>query len=439
MASIVAVVNCIYVVLFSSIFDPHWFDVLIFPGGCAITVLGAVELLARLGHVRLFHFTPITRLNATFDGLAGLAALISFQGIFNFLTGRPHGIELLLIGRSIDMIRVMRFFSIFREVVRRSGDVFPALTGPLALVLSSVHLFTYLGMALWGGAIIVGDYEDEIEPLYDYNNFNSYTEGLVTMFQVLVVNDWHAIALVFLYASRCSNAFIVYPFFVGANLLCVSIMLNCLTAFFVGAFVTKLNDDVDAAAGEVMAASGSNGDFTAHSSRAVQRMTSQLSIRDKKDEVVEEDASDAESEEQYEFDVYEREGYDKIMRTVAYGNDDDDEFARQICDVLEVFESLCPGRERVGYMICCQKTLNRYGNRRFQSYARHYVHENALHMVVSDMHAELLLFSSRDRVLMREFLHLEDPKKKLEITASLIRQQPAMSLFVSRIVKSNSL
>jgi len=87
-------------------------------------------------------------------------------------------------------------------------------------------------------------------------------------------------------------------------------------------------------------------------------------------------------------------------------------------------------------MVCCQKTLNRYGNRRFQSYARHYVHENALHMVVSDMHAELLLFSSRDRVLLREFRHLEDPSKKLEITASLIRQQPAMSLFVSRIVRS---
>lgn len=123
-----------------------------------------------------------------------------------------------------------------------------------------------------------------------------------------------------------------------------SIVSKHFFLLFYTAFVTKLNDDVDAAAGEVMAASGSNGDFTAHSSRAVQRMTSQLSIRDKKDEVVEEDASDAESEEQYEFDVYEREGYDKIMRTVAYGNDDDDEFARQICDVLEVFESLCPGR-----------------------------------------------------------------------------------------------
>jgi len=234
MASIVAVANCAYVVMFSSIFDPKWFETITFPVGCILTVLGAFELLTRLGHVKLFHFTPITRLNTTFDGLAAVAAIISFQGIFNYLTGRPHGLELLLIGRSIDMIRVMRFFPIFRDVVRRSGDVFPALTGPLALVLSSIHLFTYFGMALWGGAIMIGDYEDEIEPLYDYNNFNTYTEGLVTMFQVLVVNDWHAIAIVFLYATRCSSAFIVYPFFVGANLICVSIMLNCLTAFFVG-------------------------------------------------------------------------------------------------------------------------------------------------------------------------------------------------------------
>lgn len=85
-------------------------------------------------------------------------------------------------------------------------------------------------------------------------------------------------------------------------------------------------------------------------------------------------------------------------------------------------------------MVCCQQTLNRYGNRRFQTYAKQYIHENALHMVVSDMHAELLLFSSQERILIREFRHLRDANKKLEITASLIRQQPAMSLFVSRIV-----
>lgn len=424
-ASFVAVTNCLYVILLSSSFNMEWFNTIVFPAGCIITGLGAFELVARFGHVRIFQFTPITRLNATFDGLAAMAAVISCFGIINYLVARSYGMELLLMGRAVDMIRVMRFFGIFRDVVRRSGDVFPTLAGPFALVMSTVHLFTYLGMALWGGAITIGSYGDKIEPFYDLNNFNTYTEGLVSMFQLLVVNDWHAIANIFLYATRHSSPYIVYPFFIGANLICVSIMLNCLTAFFVGAFVTKLNDDMDATAEVTSSGLGFSLD---HSRPTVQRQMTDRSVKE------EEEGDNDEEDEQYEFDVYEREGYDKIMRTVAGGNDHHDEFARSICDVLEVFESLVSGRERVGYMVCCQQTLNRYGNRRFQSYAKNFIHENALHMVVSDMHAELLLFASRGRVLQREFKHLEASDEKLEITASLIRQKPDVSLFVSRVV-----
>ena len=135
-------------------------------------------------------------------------------------------------GRALDMIRVMRFFQIFRDVVRRSSDVLPALLGPMALVVTMLHIFVYIGMAFWGGAIEVGVLK-KITPLYDLNNFNSYLEGLVTMFQVLVVNDWHAIAEVFLYANRCSSPAIVYPFFILGNLVGVSILLNLVTAFFV--------------------------------------------------------------------------------------------------------------------------------------------------------------------------------------------------------------
>jgi len=102
---------------------------------------------------------------------------------------------------------------------------------------------------------------------------------------------------------------------------------------------------MDATADDTVATSA-NRDFAAHSGQAVRRMTSQLSAKGLNKDVDDDAANEAESdeEEMYEFDVYEREGYDKIMRTVAYGNDDDDEFARQICDVLEVFESLCAGR-----------------------------------------------------------------------------------------------
>ncbi len=127
----------------------------------------------------------------------------------------------------------MRFFKMFRDIVRRSADVIPALAGPLILVITALHMFTYLGMALWGGAVQVGQHEGEIEHLYDLNNFNSYEEGMVTMFQILVNNDWHAIAQVFLFANRCSSPYIVYPFFILGQILGGCILLNVVTAFFV--------------------------------------------------------------------------------------------------------------------------------------------------------------------------------------------------------------
>ena len=51
------------------------------------------------------------------------------------------------------------------------------------------------------------------------------------------------------------------------------------------------------------------------------------------------------STEIFTFDVYEREGFDQIMKTVAGSSDAQEEaFARSVCDYLEIFESLAPGR-----------------------------------------------------------------------------------------------
>lgn len=237
LAIFVAIINFIYVILVSSKFTEAWFDAWQEVIGSIITVVAAFELLVRFNPCRVADFTPLTRLDTTFDGLALLGAIVSGVGIVLRLNGTQFvgfgALDLILTGRAIDMIRIMRFFRVFRDVVRRSADVLPALSGPAVLVVSALHLFVYAGMALWGGAVRVGQQSDKITPLYDLNNFNSYQEGMVTMFQVLVVNDWHEIARVFLYADRCSSPLIVYPFFVTAILICVSILLNVLTAFFV--------------------------------------------------------------------------------------------------------------------------------------------------------------------------------------------------------------
>lgn len=235
-AVFVAVSNFVYVILMTSEFDTSWFDSVAVLCGSAITLLGLLELMIRFNPLRISNFAPLTRLNITFDGLALLAALVSLVGIVYYIVDDTDlATDYIMMGRAIDMIRVMRFFQIFRDIVRRSADVLPALRGPFFLIVTVLHMFVYIGMILWGGAIDVEVMAQnaQITPLYYLNNFNSYAKGLVTMFNIFIVNDWHAIAEVFLYADRNSSPLIVYPFFICGICIGVFIMLNVVTAFFV--------------------------------------------------------------------------------------------------------------------------------------------------------------------------------------------------------------
>ena len=442
----VAISNFAYVILLSSPYEEKWFTSIQLRAGCVITLVACFELLVRFNPFRIPDFTPLTRLNATFDGLALVAALVSSVGMVLFFLGKPGSLEYILMGRAIDMVRAMRFFQIFRDVVRRTSDVVPALGGPMILVATALHIFVYLGMALWSSSIEVGMHKETVPELYDLNNFNSYQEGVITMFQVLVVNDWYLVAEVFLYGTRRASPFIVYPFFIFAILVNVSVMLNVLTAFFVESFVTKLNDDKDAPA-EATATLHKDREFHIQSSeRNVRRVSSNgnLSLKRKKkshdnsfDRGADADSEGSSESELFEFDVYEREGFDKIMRTVSgvqsiYEGD----YAQRICSYLEIFESLSPGRETVGYLICDQQTMERFGNRRFRTKSVGFLGENKLHGAVTDMHAELLALAPKaniqERSLIRSFPHRRDETKKLEISAALLRRHPALSLFVSR-------
>ena len=446
-AVVVAVFNFAYVIMVSSRFHASWFINVQETVGSVITVIAGFELLIRFNPLRIPDFTPLTRLNATFDGLALIACITSLVGIVFYAAGYDHAIEYILIGRALDMVRIMRFFQIFRDVVRRSSDVLPALAGPVILVVTTLHIFVYLGMALWGGAVEVGQHFGEITYLYDLNNFNSYAEGLVTMFQVLVVNDWHAIAEVFLFAERCASPFIVYPVFILGNMIGVSIMLNVMTAFFVETFVTKLDDGANnQAEGTTTVQKDRDFNILTEGKKSVRRVATKPDRSQTDENHVSIDGgadadSEASSEDLYEFDVYEREGFDKIMETVA-GNAEAHEFAQHICNYLEIFEKLTPGREKVGYLICDQKTLERFGNRRFQSIAAGFLSEQELNETVSDMHAQLLVLSakttySNDRAVTRTFPHSIDSVRAIEISASILRRHPAVSLFVIRLKDSS--
>eukprot|EP00980_Cylindrotheca_fusiformis_P007439 scaffold1533_cov98-Cylindrotheca_fusiformis.AAC.3 len=436
-AVFVAITNFVYVILLTSEFDFDWFDSAAVSCGSAITLLGLLELVIRFNPLRIPNFAPLTRLNVTFDGIALVGAVVSLSGILCYAAGY-HDIatDYILMGRAIDMIRIMRFFQIFRDIVRRSSDVLPAMRGPVILVLTVLHFFVHIGRTLWGGALDEAKLAKnaELTPLYYLNNFNSYAKGVVTMFNVFVVNDWHAIAEVFLI---CCGVFI---------------MLNVLTAFFVEG-KTKLLGDSDSR-NRTVKDNAKTSDFRIHTGEKskVKRVSSVRSLREVADPE-DEDMSPGDeysvasnnTTEIFSFDVYEREGYDRIMAQVNKGPSEEGEtFARGVCDYLEVFESLVVGREKVGYMVCCQQSMNRFGNRRFKNNAADYVKEDILHKIVGDMHSELLVLSTRKkfhgRCLVRTFEHKTNPSLSLEIAAALLRDHPAVSLLVSRIrpVKSEA-
>ena len=114
-----------------------------------------------------------------------------------------------------------------------------------------------------------------------------------------------------------------------------------------------------------------------------------------------------------------------------------------LTNVLYVLSCCTYYSEKVGYLVCCQQTMNRYGNRRFETEAAEFIGKLALHGLVSDIHSELLVllssskskeFKSGDRSLIRVYPHPTDPSQKLEISATILRRHPALSLFVTRIV-----
>lgn len=207
------------------------------------------------------------------------------------------------------------------------------------------------------------------------------------MYEVLVVNDWHAVAAVFfgIYQSQL----VVYVFFISANLFVVNILLNVMISFFVGAF--SLNDketkDIDNFNSVFESKLGKNVINQVHS--------------------------------------FQREGrFDHMVKTIAGQSDNDRSDAIYVSEALGLLETLYEPTG-VGFMVCCQSTLARYGNERFSELFRDYIGHNMMHTMLSDLQTDLR--SKNITIHKREYFK-ED--KILCVNASLV-SNTKLCLFVA--------
>lgn len=164
LAFCIAVANVVYVLVLSSALEFLMLANAIIPIGTVIVLLALCEVTCRIRPFPSLQDLSTSR-HVFLDGLAIFSGILSLCGLIVHTFDKDRGLQPLLLGRAIDMIRLLRFSSIFRSIIDRTTDVLPALVGPIVLVISSLHIYTYTGMALWQGSIIIGKAQSVL-PLY---------------------------------------------------------------------------------------------------------------------------------------------------------------------------------------------------------------------------------------------------------------------------------
>eukprot|EP00934_Nitzschia_sp_Nitz4_P006559 Nitzschia sp. Nitz4//scaffold69_size99277//14106//17060//NITZ4_004620-RA/size99277-augustus-gene-0.9-mRNA-1//-1//CDS//3329556676//6549//frame0 len=436
---LVTVINFLFVIMLTSQFRARWFKSSVVVAGSLITFFSIMELGMRCDITKMTYF-PMTRLSGFFDSFAAIGAVVSFYGLVSYVAGSDSGLDYLYAGRAIDMIRTMRFFAMFRDVVERSMNVLPALAGPVQLVVATIHGVVTVGMILWGNQIDVDDLaqNENVANLYYLNNFNSYCEGLVTVFNVLVINDWHEISNVFLYANRFSQPLIVYPLFVFVVLVAVCIILNVITAFFVETFVTRLSTK-DMETDGILAVPKSRGEFKVPRAKpkapphSFTRQASWQSLM--VDEPIRQTRSSAstESGEVLQFDVFERQGFDRIMESMVNSSGNQEQIAECLCQTLSLVSGVVSSFD-VEYLVCCQPSMKLYPTATFRTMIAEFLDDFTLHSMIGEFSVRLMdpqggHHQSRPS---QRFIHPIHANVVLELTAFNVQNAPNIILFVAR-------
>ena len=199
-------------------------------------------------------------------------------------------------------------------------------------------------------------------------------------------------------------------------MICVSIMLNCLLAFFVGAFVAEIDGRGIGSQVPVV--------FTRQKKLVclAKPGNSEMSNTTLSDE---NRCSDVDS---LEFDVYEREGFESILRTVSGGTDDVEAYAQEVCAMLEVFQNLHPRFSQIGYLVYCQQALNSFSTKRFDILTKPFLEIHQVHAVVNDLHERLLM--DNENAVQCDFAR---NGSKLRLAGSLLRHKPSISIIAAEI------
>ena len=184
-----------------------------------------------------------------FDGavtLITVAADVATLAIFNSKQ-HTHALRIALALRTLRLLRVFTGVSRFQSIFRRFVRLLPTLTGLFGLLWFTFSVYAQLGVLCFGGSLYAGaepasGYSPA--PLYVYCNFNDFGSAFITLFELLVQNNWQEIMA----ATAAVNGELSRIYFITWWVLGVLVISNLLVAFIISEMSAGALDQ--AAAGE---------------------------------------------------------------------------------------------------------------------------------------------------------------------------------------------
>lgn len=181
-----------------------------------------------------------------FDGTIVIISMVEI--IIDYIPGLDLGgggaISALRAIRLLRVFKLARSWTSFRDLLQKMIITLKDIRNFSVLMLIFMFIFTLLGMEIYAFRI---QYIDEdlsrvlteeekndpaIQAEYPRANFNTFPEGFITVFIVLIGEDWNSS----MYDHLRSAGFSGYPFFIGLFILGNLILLNLFLAILLKNF-----------------------------------------------------------------------------------------------------------------------------------------------------------------------------------------------------------
>lgn len=161
----------------------------------------------------------------------------------NGLTFLSNGewIRYLLLARMLRLIRLLMHVQRYRGFVATFLTLIPSLMPYLGTIFCVQCIYCSLGLQIFGGIVNAGNAKLEETDLADNDyllfNFNDYPNGMVTLFNLLVMGNWQV--WMQSYKELTGTAWTLL-YFVSFYLITVLLLLNLVIAFVLEAFFAEM-------------------------------------------------------------------------------------------------------------------------------------------------------------------------------------------------------